>query len=76
MCAPGLPACRLPVRLREPCGLLRFAITIQLRGEMNMAELFSADWMNQLKDAWNAEPEVRGKLAPRIGICAPHATTG
>ncbi|MGB5641439.1 MAG: SCP-2 sterol transfer family protein, partial [Sedimenticolaceae bacterium] len=28
-----------------------------------MAELFSAEWMNQLKDAWNAEPEVRDKLA-------------
>ncbi|QYZ65195.1 MAG: SCP-2 sterol transfer family protein [Gammaproteobacteria bacterium (ex Lamellibrachia satsuma)] len=28
-----------------------------------MAELFSADWMNELKDAWNADPEVKGKLA-------------
>jgi putative sterol carrier protein len=28
-----------------------------------MAAIFSADWMNQLKDAWNAEPEVREKLA-------------
>ena len=28
-----------------------------------MAALFSADWMNQLKDAWNDEPEVRDKLA-------------
>lgn len=28
-----------------------------------MAELFSAEWMNQLKDAWNADPEVSGKLA-------------
>lgn len=28
-----------------------------------MAELFSAEWMNQLKDAWNAEPEVKDKLA-------------
>jgi len=28
-----------------------------------MAELFSADWMNQLKDAWNAEPEVKDRLA-------------
>ena len=28
-----------------------------------MAELFSADWMNGLKDEWNAEPEVSGKLA-------------
>lgn len=28
-----------------------------------MAELFSADWMNELKDAWNAEPEVRDALA-------------
>ncbi len=28
-----------------------------------MAELFSSDWMNELKDAWNAEPEVRNKLA-------------
>jgi len=28
-----------------------------------MAKLFSADWMNQFKDAWNAEPEVCEKLA-------------
>lgn len=28
-----------------------------------MAQLFSAEWMNQLKDAWNAEPEVCQKLA-------------
>ena len=28
-----------------------------------MAALFSEEWMNQLKDAWNAEPEVRDKLA-------------
>ena len=28
-----------------------------------MAALFSAEWMNQLKDAWNNEPEVSGKLA-------------
>ncbi len=28
-----------------------------------MAELFSADWMNELKDAWNADPEVKDKLA-------------
>ncbi|WP_295388610.1 SCP2 sterol-binding domain-containing protein [uncultured Thiodictyon sp.] len=28
-----------------------------------MAQLFSADWMNAYKDAWNAEPEVREKLA-------------
>ena len=28
-----------------------------------MAAIFSADWMNQLKDAWNAEPEVSAKLA-------------
>lgn len=28
-----------------------------------MAALFSDEWMNQLKDAWNAEPEVSGKLA-------------
>lgn len=27
-----------------------------------MAELFSAEWMNALKDAWNAEPDVRGRL--------------
>ena len=27
-----------------------------------MAEIFSDEWMNQLKDAWNADPEVRGKL--------------
>lgn len=28
-----------------------------------MAQLFSAGWMNELKDAWNDEPEVRDKLA-------------
>ena len=28
-----------------------------------MAQLFSADWMNELKDAWNDEPEVSDKLA-------------
>jgi putative sterol carrier protein len=28
-----------------------------------MAELFSGEWMNQLKDAWNKDPEVSGKLA-------------
>jgi hypothetical protein len=28
-----------------------------------MAERFSEDWMNQLKDAWDADPEVSGKLA-------------
>ncbi len=28
-----------------------------------MAKLFSGDWMNQLKDAWNNEPEVCNKLA-------------
>ena len=28
-----------------------------------MAQLFSAEWMNELKDAWNDEPEVRDKLA-------------
>ena len=28
-----------------------------------MAQLFSDEWMNQLKDAWNAEPEVRDRLA-------------
>lgn len=28
-----------------------------------MAELFSAEWMNQLREAWNADPEVSGKLA-------------
>ncbi len=28
-----------------------------------MAVLFSDEWMNQLKDAWNASDEVRGKLA-------------
>lgn len=28
-----------------------------------MAELFSDAWMNELKDAWNAEPEVKDKLA-------------
>lgn len=28
-----------------------------------MAELFSDAWMNELKDAWNADPEVKDKLA-------------
>jgi len=28
-----------------------------------MAQLFSDEWINQLKDAWNATPEVSDKLA-------------
>ncbi len=28
-----------------------------------MPELFSADWMNELKDQWNNDPEVKDKLA-------------
>lgn len=28
-----------------------------------MAEMFSAEWMNALKDEWNNEPEVKDKLA-------------
>ena len=28
-----------------------------------MAQLFSEEWINKLKDAWNADPEVSGKLA-------------
>jgi putative sterol carrier protein len=28
-----------------------------------MAEIFTAEWMNLLKDAWNADPEVKDKLA-------------
>ena len=28
-----------------------------------MATLFSDAWINELKDAWNAEPEVKDKLA-------------
>jgi len=28
-----------------------------------MAELFSDDWINQLKDLWNNDPEVKDKLA-------------
>lgn len=28
-----------------------------------MAVLFTAEWMNELKEAWNAEPEVKDKLA-------------
>ena len=28
-----------------------------------MAKLFSDEWMNQLKDAWNADEDVRGKLS-------------
>lgn len=34
-----------------------------------MPELFSADWMNELKDNWNNEPEVKDKLA-EIGFSA------
>jgi putative sterol carrier protein len=32
-------------------------------GQKNMAALFSDAWMNELKDAWNDEPEVKDKLA-------------
>jgi len=28
-----------------------------------MAELFSDEWINQLKDLWNDDPEVKDKLA-------------
>ncbi|NPA61045.1 MAG: SCP-2 sterol transfer family protein [Epsilonproteobacteria bacterium] len=28
-----------------------------------MAELFSEEWINRLKDLWNEHPEVSGKLA-------------
>ena len=28
-----------------------------------MAQLFSNEWINTLKDLWNADPEVSGKLA-------------
>lgn len=28
-----------------------------------MPELFSSDWMNELKDQWNGEPDVKDKLA-------------
>lgn len=28
-----------------------------------MPQLFSPEWMNQLKDLWNAEPEIKDKLA-------------
>lgn len=28
-----------------------------------MPELFSADWMSELKDQWNSEPDVKDKLA-------------
>ncbi|CAA6817087.1 MAG: Unknown protein [uncultured Thiotrichaceae bacterium] len=28
-----------------------------------MPELFSGDWMNELKDQWNSEPDVKDKLA-------------
>ncbi len=28
-----------------------------------MPELFSAEWMNELKEQWNNEPEVKDKLA-------------
>jgi len=32
-----------------------------------MAELFSDEWMKKFKDAWNAEPEIKAKLA-EIGL--------
>lgn len=28
-----------------------------------MPELFSSDWMNELKDQWNNDPDVKDKLA-------------
>ncbi|MFN3786111.1 MAG: SCP-2 sterol transfer family protein [Thiothrix sp.] len=28
-----------------------------------MPQLFSAEWMNQLKDLWNADPDIKDKLA-------------
>lgn len=28
-----------------------------------MPQLFSADWMNELKDLWNADPDIKDKLA-------------
>ncbi|HIQ46004.1 MAG TPA: SCP-2 sterol transfer family protein [Sulfurovum sp.] len=28
-----------------------------------MAQIFTDEWINDLKDAWNASPEVSGKLA-------------
>ncbi len=28
-----------------------------------MADLFTDEWMNKLKDLWNADPEVKDKLA-------------
>ena len=34
-----------------------------------MATLFSSEWMNQLKDEWNNEPEVSGALT-KIGFSA------
>ena len=35
----------------------------EIKKEINMAVLFSDEWMNQLKDAWNGSDEVSGKLA-------------
>lgn len=32
-----------------------------------MADLFSDEWMNKLKDLWNADPEVKDALA-KIGF--------
>jgi len=34
-----------------------------------MAQLFSDEWINALKDSWNATPEVSGKLA-EINFCS------
>jgi hypothetical protein len=34
-----------------------------------MGELFSEDWINLLKDLWNANEEISGKLA-EINFCA------
>lgn len=31
--------------------------------ESDMADMFSDDWMNALKDEWNGEPDVKDKLA-------------
>ena len=43
--------------------VIAISIMINFRSFKKMAELFSANWMNELKDAWNAEPEVKEKLA-------------
>lgn len=38
-------------------------INLWNRKDYKMAELFSDAWINELKDAWNNDPDVKDKLA-------------